>query len=453
MASAHNLIGLVNQLQNIESTMMAAIMEMLMKVATLTDANVFLLVDAVEGRRFAGKRHLVDAYLGGTLGPVGTDVEMELDPSVTALRRRPVNGVTPGTSRPGGGGSGGGGGIFRHNFPYRPNGSGAHERTPPTMKRPMPHSYSQKDEAKRVRPTPTSSSSSASSKSAAAPNGVDSGEPVVESVTSVAAEGAEAANPDAANSAAGTSSKESSSKEKDLKHSADVKPSFDITGFNDEEENRDFEASTFEVTGSGGDSDIEEMADISGFDEFGGGIGLAPESRSHSGFGGGIGFGGGELTLFNPTIAKASSIDPSEFHADFDILAFMQANPKAAALRAEFDMSVLDKTSVTHKLLTSLLYDISKASAANAPIKDKKSEVSKAYFNYVFENVWESFPNFEGLLNMGAKVRDGGKDKNIKYFMRHKMQKWYGAMMDKMLAAEQPQPPPQPAGNLYLQWQ
>jgi hypothetical protein len=90
MASAQNLIGLVNQLQNIESTMMAAIMEMLMKVATLTDANVFLLVDAVEGRRFAGKRHLVDAYLSGTLAPVGTDVEMELDPSVTALRRRPV---------------------------------------------------------------------------------------------------------------------------------------------------------------------------------------------------------------------------------------------------------------------------------------------------------------------------------------------------------------------------
>ena len=163
-----------------------------------------------------------------------------------------------------------------------------------------------------------------------------------------------------------------------------------------------------------------------------------------------------ELSLFNPTMSKATSgVDSSEFHADFDILAFMQANPKAAALRAEFDMSVLDKSSVTHKLLTSLLYDISKASAANAPIKDKKSEISKAYFNYVFENVWESFPNFEGLLCMGAKVRDGGKDKNIKYFMRHKMQKWYGAMMDKMLGAEQPQQqqPPQPAGNLqYLQW-
>ena len=163
--------------------------------------------------------------------------------------------------------------------------------------------------------------------------------------------------------------------------------------------------------------------------------------------GGGGGGGGGDgrdddvsgierrdtLTLFDSPSANPSS---AEFNADFDILAFMQANPKATALRAEFDMTVLDKSSATHKLLTSLLYDISKASAANAPVKDKKSEVSRAYFNYVFENVWESFPNFESLMSMGAKVRDGGKQKNIKYFMRHKMQKWYGAMLDKMLGAE-----------------
>lgn len=440
MASAHNLIGLVNQLQNIESTMMAAIMEMLMKVATLTDANVFLLVDAVEGRRFAGKRHLVDAYLGGTLGPVGTDVEMELDPSVTALRRRPVNGVTPG-SRPGA--------PLRPTMPFRSNGN---DRTPP-MKRPMAPSFATKDPdsaAKRVRPTPFPSSSS--KPTPPPPNGVESAEPVVEAVGSVAEEASTPAENE--ESSAGTAAKESTN-EKDVKMAADVKPFLDITGFNDDEgrsnydERRaDYDSSMLDGTGSG-ESDVEELAEISSFDEF---------TAGGEGEGQGRRIGGGELTLFNPTMAKAhSSIDPSEFYADFDILAFMQANPKATALRAEFDMSVLDKSSVTHKLLTSLLYDISKASAANAPIKDKKSDVSKAFFNYVFENVWESFPNFEGLMSMGAKVRDGGKDKNIKYFMRHKMQKWYGAMLDKMLGAEQPpqpQQPPQPAGNLqYLQWQ
>ena len=414
-----------------------------MKVATLTDANVFLLVDAVEGRRFAGKRHLVDAYLGGTLGPVGTDVEMELDPSVTALRRRPVNGVTPG-SRPGV--------SFRPNIPFRSNGS---DRST-SMKRPMGPSFASKDPdtaAKRVRPTQFPSSSS---KSGPSSNDMESVEPVVESVSS-AAEGASSPSEND-ESSAGISSKESASNDKDLKPASDVKPFLDITGFNDDERRAVYDAATIGETGSG-ESDIEELAEISSFDEFtavgeGGGV----EERAR-GLGSGEerarGLGSGELTLFNPTTTKAHmSFDPSEFHADFDILAFMQANPKATALRAEFDMSVLDKSSVTHKLLTSLLYDISKASAANAPIKDKKSDVSKAFFNYVFENVWESFPNFEGLMNMGAKVRDGGKDKNIKYFMRHKMQKWYGAMMDKMLGAEQLQQPLQPAGNLqYLQWQ
>ena len=121
-----------------------------MKVATLTDANVFLLVDAVEGRRFAGKRHLVDAYLGGTLGPVGTDVEMELDPSVTALRRRPVNGSSPGGPRPAA--------PFRNFFPgFRSNGigGGSSGDRNQAMKRPMPPSFPSKDAVAAAAPRET----------------------------------------------------------------------------------------------------------------------------------------------------------------------------------------------------------------------------------------------------------------------------------------------------------
>ena len=423
-----------------------------MKVATLTDANVFLLVDAVEGRRFAGKRHLVDAYLGGTLGPVGTDVEMELDPSVTALRRRPVNGSSPGGPRPAA--------PFRNFFPgFRSNGigGGSSGDRNQAMKRPMPPSFpSSKDAvaaaagAKRVRPTPGPSTSS-SSKTTPAANGVDA-EPVIEArvvSTTAASSSSSPSQSSSKDDEAGSSSNQEATKslEEDVKAEADVKPLLDIRCFNDDERNHlHADASTVDDAPTDGDSDIEELAEISGISGFDEGVAVGDG-------GGGLRTEELSLSLFddspvNSTSAAAGiNINSAEFHADFDILAFMQANPKAAALRADFDMTVLDKASVTHKLLTSLLYDISKASAANAPVKDKKSEVSRAYFNYVFENVWESFPNFEGLMSMGAKVRDGGKDKNIKYFMRHKMQKWYGAMMDKMLGAEQPQV----AGA--LQWQ
>ena len=387
-----------------------------MKVATLTDANVFLLVDAVEGRRFAGKRHLVDAYLGGTLGPVGSDVEMELDPSVTALRRRPVNGVAPGQQRSG--------------MPFRsgsmaPRPNGVAERLA-AMKRPMapPVSKDPADPlaAKRGRLGPAMSSSSPSRSANTVPSNDIEIEPVIESATSLA--------PSSSNSPPSSKLKDSTSSSKEdrpsnaeMKAEYDVKPSLDIEAFNDDDRSHD--VSGLEDPGSG-ESDIEELT----YDE---------EALLGGGRGGGNRVGGGEFDQSNMSLYGTSQADngtPSEFTDDFDIIAFMQANPKAAALQAEFDTSVLDKSSVTHKLLTSLLYDVSKASAANAPVKDKKSEVSRAYFNYVFENVWESFPNFERIREEGGKVKDGGKLKNIKYFMRHKMQKWYGAMMDKMLGAE-----------------
>jgi len=74
-----------------ESSFSAILIEAAMKLASLTDANLFILVETKDGRRFAGKPHLCDMYTLGKLAPVGTDLEMEVDPSVIGLRARYVS--------------------------------------------------------------------------------------------------------------------------------------------------------------------------------------------------------------------------------------------------------------------------------------------------------------------------------------------------------------------------
>ena len=88
MASATNLLGLVTQLQNLEVSFSKILMETAMKLSALTDLNVFVLIETQEGRRFAGKRHLCDAFVDGSLHLQGNDVEFEINPSVFALRQR-----------------------------------------------------------------------------------------------------------------------------------------------------------------------------------------------------------------------------------------------------------------------------------------------------------------------------------------------------------------------------
>jgi len=95
MTSVDNILGLVSHLHSMESSFSAILIEAAMKLASLTDANLFILVETKDGRRFAGKRHLCNLYTSGELSPVGSDLEMEVDPSVIGLRARYIG--TPGS--------------------------------------------------------------------------------------------------------------------------------------------------------------------------------------------------------------------------------------------------------------------------------------------------------------------------------------------------------------------
>lgn len=90
MASTQSLLGLVSQLQNMETCFTSILMEGAMKLSALSDAKIFILVETSEGRRFCGKRHLCDQYMrGGGLAPIGNDVEVEVDNNITAIREKP----------------------------------------------------------------------------------------------------------------------------------------------------------------------------------------------------------------------------------------------------------------------------------------------------------------------------------------------------------------------------
>jgi len=88
MASASSLLGLVSQLQSMESSFASILFEAAMKLSSLTDAKVFLMVDSPDGRSWAGHPILRDTFLSEGLHPLEEDIEIEVDPNVTAIVKR-----------------------------------------------------------------------------------------------------------------------------------------------------------------------------------------------------------------------------------------------------------------------------------------------------------------------------------------------------------------------------
>ena len=79
MSSPQSLFGLVSQLQHIEQKLTDILLEAAMKMSSLTDSSVFILVETQEGRKFSGKPHLCQAYRNSRLTPTDADVECFVD--------------------------------------------------------------------------------------------------------------------------------------------------------------------------------------------------------------------------------------------------------------------------------------------------------------------------------------------------------------------------------------
>lgn len=75
-----------SKMQSLESSVDSLILETVLKLASLTETSFFLLIENEEGRKFCGKKHLTDAYLDGTLTPIGNDTQMELNSDAITLK-------------------------------------------------------------------------------------------------------------------------------------------------------------------------------------------------------------------------------------------------------------------------------------------------------------------------------------------------------------------------------
>lgn len=80
-----NLENLVTQLQSMESSMISVMFDLATKLASLSDISFLLLVESRGKTKFAGTRHLTDAYLMSNLCQYvdsdGRDMEMQFDPN------------------------------------------------------------------------------------------------------------------------------------------------------------------------------------------------------------------------------------------------------------------------------------------------------------------------------------------------------------------------------------
>jgi len=65
---------------------MAVLIEALIRQSALVDAAVFVVVEGSQGRKWAGRKQLRDAYLSGTLSPVSDELELLVDPVIRCLK-------------------------------------------------------------------------------------------------------------------------------------------------------------------------------------------------------------------------------------------------------------------------------------------------------------------------------------------------------------------------------
>lgn len=86
MNSSKTLLGMLSELHSMEAKFALALMESTLKLVSLADANIFILVEAEDNRRYyGGKKHLCDAFASGVLYPEATDVEVETNVEISSL--------------------------------------------------------------------------------------------------------------------------------------------------------------------------------------------------------------------------------------------------------------------------------------------------------------------------------------------------------------------------------
>ena len=89
MNAVDNLVNLIDQLQNVESSITRLMTEIIMKLCSLTSSSVLLVVENNQVRRICGTGDLKTAYRDMTLKPLPSDLEVLVDLSNQQSREEP----------------------------------------------------------------------------------------------------------------------------------------------------------------------------------------------------------------------------------------------------------------------------------------------------------------------------------------------------------------------------
>lgn len=79
LSASSSISSLVMQLQHIESTIAGILLEVVLKLSSLTDSDIFLVVEDAGRRSWMGRRRFREAFLDGSLAATPVDVEWCLE--------------------------------------------------------------------------------------------------------------------------------------------------------------------------------------------------------------------------------------------------------------------------------------------------------------------------------------------------------------------------------------
>jgi len=348
---AHQVADLVDQFVRLDAFLMDFIFEAAMKLASLTDGQLFLMLETSEGRRFAGKDHLCDLYMSGRLQPVGCEVKYHLDNFNPNLVKEFIDSSTTAA------------------YNQRPHAAG------PANGSSTPSRTSLKRRG--------GDASGAMAKSPRLSSTLDSPSTLVDHSSSTFS---------ASTNAEGSSSAAASTvKRLDFKQEV----AEEITLLDDDDDQ-----------GGGGGGGVIDENDLNfAAVEFhiGSADGSTSQPRNHQ-----IAQRPHHFEM-DPAVA-GTAFDESH---DSVIHKFLDLNPKAQTVSSLPFESFLTKDSPSLKLLHSLGYDYCKHMASFCPTDEQGNFIHRSFFRDIFEAFWAQFPNLnmahvESVANKGNFHHLGG---------------------------------------------
>ena len=82
MTTFKNVMAIASHLQHLESSLSTILIEAALKLTSLTESSLFILIDGPNGRKYAGTDRLTDAFKEEGLMHENGDTEINIDPSI-----------------------------------------------------------------------------------------------------------------------------------------------------------------------------------------------------------------------------------------------------------------------------------------------------------------------------------------------------------------------------------